>query len=183
MREVEEWFDALYLEHAPRMRRLAAQILHDEATAEDMVHNVFLLLLSHQEEVRQYTNPAGWMYIVLRNQIGNELQRAERNKVISLDFADCRTLQYEERTNSLMEILPQGLREEERDLLTMFYEERLSHAEIAEKLGCTELACRCKLYRVKKRCEKLLISTAAKKNSECRNISVARSNLLDREVK
>lgn len=59
MRTIEEWFDALYSEHAPRMWRLAARILHDEAEAEDVVHNVFLLLLCHQEEVRQYTNPVG----------------------------------------------------------------------------------------------------------------------------
>lgn len=163
MHTIEEWFDALYLEHAPRMRRLAARILHDESEAEDVVHNVFLLLLSHQDEVRQYRNPVGWMYIVLRNQIGNELQRAERHKVISLDFAECRTLEYENQSNSLLEILPQGLREEERNLLKMFYEDRLSHAEIAEKLGCTELACRCKMHRVKKRCQRLLISTATKK--------------------
>lgn len=154
MGTVEAWFDALYQKHTPDMRRLAARALGDPAAAEDVVHNVFILLLVHYDEVSRRGDPAGWLYVALRYQIGNELRRAERRLTVSLEDLDRAAA--EDGGGSLLEVLPWALKPEERKILSMFYELRMSHREIAEALGCSELACRCRLHRVRQRCGKLL---------------------------
>lgn len=142
------WFDHLYRECVPSMQKIARNVLDSPEAAEDIVQEVFIILLAKQAEVRTYKNPKGWLYLTLRNQIGNYLQRSQYRKVVPLEdahnVASTDTYQF-----SLSDSMPKGLKEHERLILQMFYDERLTYEEISERLGCTILTCRTRLCRAR----------------------------------
>ena len=52
--------------------------------------------------------------------------------------------------------MPQGLTPGEREVLLLFYEEGLSHQEMARRLGISEMNSRTRLFRARNHCKKLL---------------------------
>ena len=54
------------------------------------------------------------------------------------------------------ESLPDGLSEEEQQLLSWRYELELDHREIARRLGISPVACRARLSRLLKKCRALM---------------------------
>ena len=56
----------------------------------------------------------------------------------------------------LSDCLPEGLTPRERQILLLYYEEELSHEEIARRLGISELNSRTRLFRARGRCRELL---------------------------
>jgi RNA polymerase sigma-70 factor (ECF subfamily) len=154
MESFNSWFDELYTKHAPRMVRAARRILDNEELAEDIVQNVFIILLAKQEEIRNHENPTGWLYLTLRNQIGNEMQKEKYRKSLPLDE---RLAAEEDRYHfPLRDCLPEGLTEDEKEILIFVYEMDLTYEEISERLGRSVLACRTRLHRAKIHCRKLL---------------------------
>ena len=156
MDSVQAWFDDLYLEHASKMIQVASRVLGNVETAEDVVQNVFIVLLARQEEVKQLEKPAAWLYKTLRNQIGNELQRAKYRQTLSID-EQLELGITDTYFSSLSDALPPELTEQERDILCLFYEDRLSHKEIAKRLDKSVFASRARLSRAKARCKKIFL--------------------------
>ncbi len=150
-----EWFDRLYKEHMPHMRNVARRSLDSMESAEDVVQDVFVLLIARENVVRTYERPQGWLYLALYHQIGNYLKKAEYRKTVPLDT---RKDLFAEDTASvpLSECLPAGLTPKEREILLLFYEQGLSYEEIAQRLHCSVLTCRTRMCRAKARCRKLL---------------------------
>lgn len=150
-----EWFDQLYEEHMPHMRNVARRSLDSMESAEDIVQDVFVLLLGREGEIRAYERSQGWLYTALYKQIGSYLQRAKYRKTVPVDS---RKDLFTEDAYSvpLSECLPAGLTAKEREILLLFYEQGLSYEEIAQRLRCTVLTCRTRMCRAKARCKKLL---------------------------
>lgn len=150
-----EWFDQLYEEHMPHMRNVARRSLDSMESAEDIVQDVFVLLLGRESEVRTYERPQGWLYAVLYKQIGSYLQRAKYRKTVPLDSR--RDLFLEDTYSvPLSDCLSAGLTAKEREILLLFYEQGLSYEEIAKRLRCTVLTCRTRMCRAKARLKNLL---------------------------
>lgn len=57
---------------------------------------------------------------------------------------------------ALADCLPEGLTPRERQILLLYYEEELSHEEIARKLDISELNSRTRLFRARGRCRELM---------------------------
>lgn len=115
-----------------------------------------------QEEVREkYDNPTGWLYVTLRNQIGNELQRAKYRNHSPLEVAENQP-DKDGFVEKLEYTLPTELSDSDREILQMVFEQQMSYEEIAKKLGCSVLACRTRVYRAKKRVKALMDSNAEK---------------------
>ena len=70
-----EWLARLYKDNAAGMWSAALPLLGDPKVAEDVVQDVFVVLLLKQEEVRQHNNPKGWLYKTLFNRIKREQKR------------------------------------------------------------------------------------------------------------
>lgn len=152
--DVENWFDEVYREHMADMLRVARRILHNDQAAEDAVQNVFVTLLIKQESLRSHPNLPGWLYVTLRNVIGNELQKEKRrsHEVLELNLVPDNN----DNLDRLEYMLPAALSQSDKDILIMFYEKQLSYNEIASQLGCSVLAARTRLFRAKERCSKKL---------------------------
>lgn len=149
-----EWVHQLYLKNAPRLFKIARYRLHDPDKAKDMVQSVFLRLLSKADSVRGHENPDAWLTVTLGYVIQHEKNRRE-NQMLPLEV-----LEYEgiaaDTPDSIDEVLPKQLSDDDKRLLKMFYEDKMSYAEISTVLGIPPSTCGSHLLRAKKRCKKLL---------------------------
>ena len=152
---MDQWFTDLYRLNAPKMVRYAYAQLRRMEIAEELVEDAFVLLLRKQAEVVDHPNPAGWLWKTLQHLILTEV-RAARNRMevqMEQDF-DLAAPQHEE--DALTDCLPEGLTPREREILLLYYEDELSHEEIARKLGISELNSRTRLFRARGRCRELI---------------------------
>lgn len=151
--QIEQWFDEQYRRHAKKLIGTAYRILGNREAAEDVVQNVFLVMLAQQETVSRLDQPSFWIYKTLRNQIGNEMKRQKYRQAERLDEA-LDIASYDECFPDLRSQLPPGLSEADQEILSLCYEEQLSYAEIAERLGISALAAGARLSRARARCKK-----------------------------
>ena len=155
MEHVDPWFDNLYTRYAPTLLKTAYAILGNYAIAEELTHDVFVILLMKRAEIEQYRFPNVWLFQTLHNRIGNEMQRARYTKEVPLEEPHNHYAAAEDFTCRLEDVLPKGLTSEERQFLIWCYEDNLSHEEIAKRLGISVHACHSRLYRLKQKCFRL----------------------------
>lgn len=148
-------FTVLYQRNAPRLFAYALRQLRDRGLAEELVEEAFVRLLQQREALAGHPNLEGWLWKTLQHLILTEL-RAARNRMevpLEQDFDMAAPHREEE---DLSDCLPEGLTPRERQILLLYYEEELSHEEIARRLGISELNSRTRLFRARGRCRELL---------------------------
>lgn len=149
-----EWFDELYMEFYPQLLKAALRLTEDTHLAEDLVQHAFTVLYEKREEVISHPNIKGWMVVTVRNRFNSEMQRASYTQELPL-LEGAKLTQDPGQTVSCWELLPSSLTKEERLVLDLHYRYGYSHAEIGKFLGCSEAACRMKLYRTVEKCREL----------------------------
>ena len=143
-----EWFDELYLENASKLIGFATHKLNDSEIAKELVHEAFVILLAKIDKMRSHSNPAGWLFLTLKNLILNEMRMVRRKREVPLNEAVVSTKD-DAFPDTLSNTMPSNLSEEEKSLLIWFYEDGLSHKEMADRLGISEGACRTRLFRAR----------------------------------
>lgn len=156
MDRTDPWFDPLYRKFAPKFVKSASLVLNNWAVAEEIVQDVFLIMLLYRKRLESYDHTGVWLYKTFRNRIGNELQRVGRSREVPLlpeyEGAIDDNLEFER----LEDVLPAGLSLIDRQILIWYYEDDLSCKDIAKKLHRSTHACEAKLYRARNRCRELL---------------------------
>lgn len=161
MMDWDRCFTALYQENAFKMLRYASYQLRNQSVAEELVEEAFVRLLQRQEELAGHPNLAGWLWKTLQHLILTEVKLAKYHREVPLE--PTLNAAAPEPEEELSEALPEGLTESEREVLLLFYQEELSHQEMADRLGISEMNSRTRLFRAKNHCKKLL----EKKYSRC----------------
>lgn len=161
MNPVDAWFDPIYARYHEKMVRLAFYILDDENLAQDIAHTAFLTLLTKYDRLREHPNIQGWLTLTVRNLIMTEMQKARYSMETSL-LPEFDTPAGDDVSSNFLSALPQGLQDDERQLLYLYFEAGFHHEEIAARLGCSKDACRMRLYRAKKHCRELLLCEKGK---------------------
>ena len=151
----DQWFNELYLQNAARMVRYASAQLRSRAVGEELVEDAFVILLRKREELAAHPNPAGWLWKTLQHLLLDELKSARNRLEVPLDLGAAEGTE-DWRPERLEESLPSGLTPGEREILILYFEEELSHEEIARRLGITNLNSRARLCRAKNHCRALL---------------------------
>ena len=114
----QQWFDNLYMQNSLKMVQTARRLLGSSESAEDVVQNVFIILLAKKDQVMVHPCPQAWLFVTLRNQIGNELQRQRHRNTDSLD--DGYEIGQEDNYEfPFCDCLPPGLTNSEREILSM----------------------------------------------------------------
>lgn len=151
-----EFFNKFYLDHSERLYRIARRLLNDPDLAHDVVNDTFLIVFLKIDIVRNHPNPVGWLLHTLKNRIGNELQlayRAHDIPLIETIVADDKSV--EEQVFTLADCLLEGLTDNEREILILFYEKQCSCEEISKIAGIDISACRTRLFRARQRFKQL----------------------------
>jgi RNA polymerase sigma-70 factor (ECF subfamily) len=137
-------FDQLYVP----VRRYAASLVRDDATAEDVVQEAFVRLWDRRERLDDATPPRAWLYRTVRN-LALNLRRdaATRQRLLSDPMvadtaavprpftapdAEVTGRDLEVRLTALIEALPPR----QREALLLSRVEGLSHAEVAVAMDC-----------------------------------------------
>lgn len=100
----------------------------------------------------EHENLQGWLVVTLRNKIATELQRKWRH--VEQPLTEISAITETSCEPSFRDSLPRQLTVDEKDLLCMYYELRLSHREIGRLLGISEAASRMRLIRARDSYEK-----------------------------
>ena len=154
MSHSDPWFDDIYRRNAPKLFKIANYTLRNRSVSEEIVHDVFTVLLARRADVERYENPDGFLIEVLRNRIGNELQKAYRKREEPLEEKHESIAATEPDKERVADILPDWLTEDERKILIWRVEEDIGFREIARRLGCSEHACHGRMYRLKEKFKK-----------------------------
>lgn len=154
MERPNAFLQQLYTEHYERMFQLAYRMIGITELAQDLVHNVFLLALFKQDELRAHPSPEGWLMVTLKYLIQNERRRIERHPTVPLESV--KNLPAKPPDFSLDIFLPTTLSKEDQTILIWRFEQQLEYHEIADRLGISESGCRSRVSRAISRCRKLL---------------------------
>ena len=83
MESLKGWVDSLYLQYSPKMVSTAMRAGFTAEEAEDLTQEVFLLFLTKAPMVREnYRSPGGYLFVTLRNLMGDALRQRRRRKTL-----------------------------------------------------------------------------------------------------
>lgn len=153
-----ELIHALMLKHSSSIFQIAYRRLGDWHLAEDIVQEAFLTACWNVEKVRTSENPYAWLLKTLNNLILRELDKSYHKKEIYGYPSDG----YTEIELPMDLYLPRELNAQERDMILLRVNHRLSYKELAEYYGITETACRQRLSRLFSKCRKYMETEAPK---------------------
>ncbi len=144
----------LYETHHNAMRYIAFRIVQDQEAAADVVSQTFLTVLLKLDQVMACDDPAKWLFHALKNLAIDEYRRSKRHATLPLDALQ--DLPSETELLSFQALLPEGLSEEDREILTLRIDLGLDYAQIAVRLDSTPEACRMRYSRARKRCAAMM---------------------------
>ena len=146
----KEIIGQLMRQYAPLMVQLTFRRTGDPQLAEELVQETFLTACKKADIVCSHEKPLAWLYQALQYLTMKETNKAcHRREQSSEDLQD---LGAADDPPAFHEILPRNLTTEERRILILRFEHRLSHREIAEALGISEAACRKQVSRALQKC-------------------------------
>ena len=128
----------LYRHQRQRALVLARRIVHDDAEAEDVLHDVFVRLLSRQSPYEGRALPSTWLHRVMVNASINALRSNERRGRLETPPAEVATPEQhaasEERHAQFLRALS-TLRVKHRQVLILRELRGLAYPDIAKQLG------------------------------------------------
>jgi len=154
-----EAFGLLVERHSARLYNLAFGMLHDAQCAEDVVQEAFVRAYEHLDGFRGACSFATWLYRIAYNRA---LRECGRRRFGRIEDPACRALpeepdaRYDEETVARMRQALERLKADERALVTLFYDEERSVAEIAAITELSESNVKVKLHRIRRRIRELM---------------------------
>ena len=148
----KECFTRLYRANRRQMARIAAQILGPGPQAEDAVHDAFLKLIHHFDELRDKSEKqAGrWLAVVVKNTALDILRKQQRETGLDAERWEPAAPSDEGEFYTLVALI-RGMPEDYRRVLELRFVAEWSVAAIAKELSLTEGAVKSRIFRGRKR--------------------------------
>jgi RNA polymerase sigma-70 factor (ECF subfamily) len=154
-------FAFLVNRHKDNVYNLAVRICSNREEAEEIAQDAFLKVYKALSEFKRNSSFATWLYRIVYNTSISYL-RARRKEVLSLedfpadatDFIGCcesEEIAEREYRDALVNFALQKLNESDRAIVTLFYYEEMSHAEIATITGISKENIKIRLHRARKK--------------------------------
>lgn len=155
-------FDELYQRYAtPLLNFFYRMLNHDRESAEDLLHDLFLVVIEQPERFDSTRRFSTWLYTLAANKVKNEYRsRQVRSIVVALD--ENKDLSFNDDTDG--EVFYAQLQQEldkldpESQLLfRLRYTEELSVKQIAEQIQCKEGTVKSRLHTLSRKLAPKLI--------------------------
>ncbi|HYL77962.1 MAG TPA: RNA polymerase sigma factor [Bryobacteraceae bacterium] len=145
-------FHALYVRHAPSVRRLLLFLCGNPALADDITSETFVRALTAPGPVREETVRA-YLFTIARNLLHDSRRRTSRNTAIDQTVPDAgvslaRQAEIRSELDFVLTIV-QELAEVDRAALLMRAQEDMPYEEIAHTLGLSLAAVKVKIHRAR----------------------------------
>lgn len=123
--------------------------LYDHSLKADAVQEVFRIALEHLDTLRRHPKPDAWLMTTL-NHVCLKMNAKEwvQSKI--------RTSPPTEPDPGLSELISPETRDDDAELLTLFYADGYTLSEIATRLGTTPAIVKKRLYRARQRFKEFL---------------------------
>jgi RNA polymerase sigma-70 factor (ECF subfamily) len=150
-----EALEELYTAYAHKLLSVCRHYIKDESTAEDILHDAFILIFTSLKDLKDNSKLEGWMITIVRNLSLKYLQSTEKSELplsqLGIDFADDEPSELPKSIEldvllSAIENLP----ERSREVFKLSVLDGLSHKEIGKLLGIAPHSSSSQLFRAKK---------------------------------
>jgi RNA polymerase sigma factor (sigma-70 family) len=157
----EQAFRALYDRYQDRLLRLALVLGRgDEPLAQDLVQTVFVTAAKKLKRVDSEEHLWNWLAQVARQASAKAWRKRERDPTMAHAEAlteDCpANAEPDSFLEEKLDVAVKSLDADEQQLVKIFYFDRLSHKEIADRLGTTPKAVSSRLERVREKLRSLM---------------------------
>ncbi|MFE2594432.1 RNA polymerase sigma factor [Streptomyces anthocyanicus] len=144
-------FDAFFRANYANMTSYARARLRDDSSAEELVQEAFVRLVTLWDKVLSATHPRAYAYAVLRNNISDHFRRSRRSPTRSLDATEEGPsgdggIGDAELSVVILDLLDQ-LPSRQREVVYLRFVGDLTNREIAELLGLSERTVAVHLHR------------------------------------
>jgi RNA polymerase sigma factor (sigma-70 family) len=168
-------FAFLVNRHKDNAFNLALRICGNREEAEEVAQDAFLKVFRSLGDFRHKSSFATWLYKIVYNTSISYL-RARKREVLSLEdfpadandfIGSCENDEEAEREyrNALVSYALQRLNENDRAVITLYYYEEMSLAEIADITSITKENIKIRLHRARKKMLEDIERTEKRKNS------------------
>ncbi|WP_300669368.1 sigma-70 family RNA polymerase sigma factor [Soonwooa sp.] len=148
----QEYFNEIYKEFAPGIRKLCLSYTGDTDKAKDVLQETFIAVWQNLEQFRNDAKLSTWIYRIAVNKCLMSLEKQKRTERISdaklPNIADEPSDDRQQDIQILHKSIHQ-LKEADRIIISLVLEEK-PYEEIAEITGITENNLRVKIHRIKK---------------------------------
>lgn len=146
-----ERFVRLYQANQQRMTRLAVQILGQGPKAEDAVHDAFIKLIHHYDDLRdrQDARIASWLAVVVKNTALDMLRKDQHETALDGVLWEPAVPADEGEFHALVALI-RNLPEDYRLVLELRFVAEWSLEEIAGAVGLTENTVKTRIFRGRK---------------------------------
>ena len=151
----------LYKAYFDRLKRICLHYVEDESTAEDILHDAFIIIFTSINSLKDNSKLEGWMITIVRNLSLRFLQSTEKSNILLSSLGrDLLSEEDDKEKNielelllSAIELLPEG----NREIFKLSVLDGLSHKEIGDLLGINPHSSSSQLARAKKMLRVILI--------------------------
>ena len=151
----------LYKAYSDRLKRICLHYVEDESTAEDILHDAFIIIFTSINSLKDNSKLEGWMITIVRNLSLRFLQSTEKSNILLSSLGkDVLSEEDDKEKNielelllSAIELLPEG----NREIFKLSVLDGLSHREIGDLLGINPHSSSSQLARAKKMLRVILI--------------------------
>lgn len=133
-------FDKIYSRYSRALMKFAMGMVKDRARAEDVVHNIFIRLLSCGIEFESEASLRNWLYVCARNEVISTLRSCWERKVVRVDNYPETAEQVSDDCGggydiSYLQNALGSMPEKRAEVFRLSKMERLPNDEIARKMG------------------------------------------------
>lgn len=144
----------LYTTYVTRMKQLCKRYVVDDALAEDIVHDGFIIIMTHIGQLNDASKIESWMAAIMRNLAIRQLEKGGEKRFVPLEqieedevFAENPIMSMGDYKDllKLIEVLPKGYKK----VFKLSVLQGLSHKEIGRLLGINPHSSSSQLARAK----------------------------------
>jgi RNA polymerase sigma factor (sigma-70 family) len=129
--------DALYRSHGPSVLRRARALMGNDADAKEVLHDVFTSLCQHPEQFEGRSSPMTFLYRATTNRCLNAIRNSRtRLRLLEHNAASAVHDPGPEATAVVRGALAE-LPDDIATAVVYYYVDEMSHAEVAELMGCS----------------------------------------------
>ena len=146
-------FTALYDRYKQPLFAFCLRMLHDQARAEDVVHDTFLKVFRESHTLLNLESFRSWLFRIARNETLMLIRRNRESEPLDTDgiWEEETPLSVLEKAEErvIVQTLLNTLKKEYREVLHLREYQQLSYAEIARITGTTESSVKSRIFKAR----------------------------------
>lgn len=171
----QQWFDKIYIETLPDVRRCAYSFLKLypdlKNEAEDLIQETYMLMFKEREELYERDEIVKWLVVTLRNLISNRLRvrqthfkhhvhDTDSNEILDHSIADPYAVvdqAFDSEDQEKLDKIADHIGQDKLELLYDYYLDKVPLSVLAERENISPDAMKMRISRLRKKCIEIFI--------------------------